>query len=126
MDKDSLKLSVKRVLTDRAYLFLMGALVAVGVVYCFVTGFNVHQSDITVYTRYTSFGEVHFYKDHWQYLLTFVLFGVVVTLIHLALMVKLHNLDRRQTGVLIGLAGIVVLVLALIYTMSVMSLGHAA
>lgn len=126
MDKEAIKLSIKRVMTDRTYLFLMGGLAVTGLVYCLVTGLNIHLSDVTIYSRYTSFGEAHFYKDHWQYLLTFVMFGFIVTFVHLALMVKLHNLDRRQTGVLVGAAGIAILVLALVYTTSVMSLGRAA
>lgn len=126
MDKDTIKLSVKRVMTDRSYLFLMGAVVFVGLIYVLVTGFSVRPSDITVYSRYSSFGEAHFYKNHWQYLLTFVLFGFVVTIAHVALMVKLHNIERRQTGVMVGTIGIVLLIVALVYAMAVMSLGRAA
>ncbi len=126
MDKEAMKLSIKRVLTDRPYLFLMAVLAMVGLVYCLVIGLNIHQSDVTVYSRYTAYGEAHFYKEHWQYLLTFVLFGLIVTSAHLALMVKLHNIERRQTGILVGAAGMAIIVLALMYTMAVMSLGHAA
>lgn len=126
MDKDTIKLSVKRVMTDRSYLFLMGAVVFVGLIYVLVTGFSVRPSDITVYSRYSSFGEAHFYKNHWQYLLTFVLFGFVVTVAHVALMVKLHNIERRQTGAIVGTIGIVLLIVALVYAMAVMSLGRAA
>lgn len=113
-------------MTDRPYLFLMGILAASGVIYMLVTGLNIRQSDVTVYTRYTAFGEVHFYKDHWQYLLLFMVFGLVVAALHLAFMVKLHNLDRRQTGILVGWIGILLLLLAAVYTLSVMSLGRAA
>lgn len=126
MNKEAIKLSVKRVMTDRPYLFLIGAVIFVGLAYLFVTGLSVRPSDITVYSRYSSFGEAHFYKNHWQYLLSFVLFGLVVTVAHVALMVKLHNIERRQTGQIVGVMGIVLLVVALVYTMAVMSLGHAA
>lgn len=126
MNKEAIKLSVKRVMTDRPYLFLIGAVIFVGLAYLFVTGLSVRPSDITVYSRYSSFGEAHFYKNHWQYLLSFVLFGLVVTVAHVALMVKLHNIERRQTGQIVGVMSIVLLVVALVYTMAVMSLGHAA
>ena len=126
MDKESIKLSIKRVFTDRPFLMLMSMLTAMGLLYCLVVGLNIHRSDVTVYTRYSAFGDAHFYKDHWQYLLTFVLFGVIVTAAHLALMVKLHNIERRQTALLVGWLGISMLLLALMYALAVMSLGRAA
>ena len=126
MDKETIKLSIKRVFTDRPFLMLMGVVAATGLLYCLVVGLNIHRSDVTVYTRYSAFGEAHFYKDHWQYLLTFVLFGIVATVGHLALMVKLHNIDRRQSALLVGWIGIGMLIIALMYTLAVMSLGRAA
>ncbi|MFZ1257987.1 MAG: hypothetical protein WAQ25_00795 [Candidatus Saccharimonas sp.] len=124
MDKEVVKLSIKRVFTDRPFLFLVVGLLVAGLVYCLLVGFTIHPSDVTVYSRYTAFGEAHFYKAHWQYLLTFIGFGLVVTAAHLALMVKFHNLDRRQTAVLIGWAGIVLLVVGALYALAVMQLGR--
>lgn len=125
MTKDDVKLSVKRVFTDRPFLFLMAGLILTGFVYCLIAGLNIHGSDVTVYSRYTAFGEAHFYKAQWQYLLGFVVFGVVVTAAHLALMVKFHNLDRRQTALLVGFAGIAVLFIAAAYALAVMQLGRS-
>lgn len=125
MNKESISLSIKRVFTDRPFLFLMASVLGMGVVYCLIVGLNIHSSDVTVYSRYTAFGEAHFYKAHWQYLLTFVAFGVVVTAIHLAMMVKFHNLERRQTAVLVGWIGIAVLVVATVYALNVMQLGRS-
>lgn len=126
MDKELIQISIKRVFTDRLFLALGMALIVTAFVYSLVVGFNIHVSDVTVYTRYTAFGEAHFYKDHWQYLLTFLVFGIVVAFTHLALMVKLHAMDRRQTAIMVGWAGIGILVIACMYAIGVMSLGRAA
>lgn len=126
MNKEAIKTSFKEVTKDRPYILLMGLITLVGATYCLVVALNIHPSDVTVYTRYTAFGEAHFYKDHWQYLISFVLFGAVVTVAHASLMVKLHDMGRRQTGVLIGWFGVTVLLVAFAYTMAIISLGHAA
>jgi len=126
MNKEAIKTSFKEVTKDRPYVLLMGLIALVGLAYCLIVALNIHPSDVTVYTRYTAFGEAHFYKDHWQYLISFVLFGIVVTLAHASLMVKLHDMGRRQTGVLIGWFGVAVLLVAFAYTMAIISLGHAA
>lgn len=124
MNKEAIKLSIKRVFTDRPFLTLMAGVIAAGVIYCLVVGFSIQSSDVTVYNRYTAFGEAHFYKNHWQYLLSFVGFGIMVVCIHLALMVKMHNLERRQTALLIGWGAIVLLAVAANYSLSVLHLGH--
>lgn len=125
MTKEDVKLSIKRVFTDRPFLFLMAGLGVTGIIYCLAVGFNIHTSDVTVYSRYTAFGEAHFYKAQWQYLMSFVLFGIVVTVAHGLLMVKFHNLDRRQTALIIGFAGIAVLLIAGAYALSVTQLGRS-
>ena len=67
----------------------------------------------------------HFYKNHWQYLLAFVLFGPLVVITHAALMVKLYAIERRQTALLVGWMGITILVVAFVYTMAIIGLGNA-
>lgn len=126
MNKEAIKTSFKEVTKDRPYILLIGLILLFGVAYCLIVALNIRPSDVTVYTRYTAFGEAHFYKDHWQYLINFAVFGLVVTLSHVALMVKLHDMGRRQTGVLVGWFGVTVLLVSFAYTMAIISLGHAA
>ena len=126
MDRELVKLSLKRIAADRPFLFLMVALVAVGFIYCLAVAFNIHQSDVTVYSRYTAFGVAHFYKSHWQYLISFLMFGLIVTAAHLGLMVKLHSIERRWVAIAVGWIGIVILMLSFTYAFAVMSLGQAA
>lgn len=126
MNKEAIKTSFKEVTKDRPYILLMVLIALVGFMYCLIVALNIHPSDVTVYIRYTAFGEAHFYKDHWQYLMSFVLFGIVVTLAHASIMVKLHDMGRRQTGILMGWFGVTVLLVAFAYTMAIISLGHAA
>lgn len=126
MNKESLKTLLKETLTDRPYVAL-GALVGgMGILYCFVVALSVHPSDVMVYVRYTSFGEAHFYKDHWQYLVAFIAYGFVVTIIHIALMIKLRDIGRRQTGLFVGWLGFAILLIAFAYTLAAIGLGHAA
>lgn len=120
MSKETIKLSIKRVFTDRPFLALIALVIMSGLVYCIVTGFTLQARDVQVYSRYTAFGEVHFYKSPWQYLITLAVFGLVVVAIHVGLMIKLHNLGRRQTAILVGCIAVVLLGIAIAYSLSVM------
>jgi hypothetical protein len=124
MTKEDIKLSVKRVFTDRAFLFLIASIIIVGLIYVLIIGLNIRSSDVTVYSRYTAFGEAHFYKSKWFYHLNFVAFGFIVVFSHIALMVKMHNLDRRQTALFIGFTALAILFVAGAYAVAVLQLGR--
>lgn len=119
MTKETIRQSLKQAGADRAFLAVVILLVFVGIAYASLIGFSIHPRDVQIYTRYTAFGEAHFYKNPWQYTLLFVLFGVLVTVAHATLMIKLHGLGRRQSGILVGWLGIAVLVMAAIFVLSI-------
>jgi len=123
MKNENFKLSIKQVLADRPFLLLMMIVAVIGVVYCFTTGAMVQPRDIKVYDRYTAFGEAHFYKNYWYDLIGFAVFGLIVTVSHLALMVKLHSLERRQTAIMFGGVTIVILLVAAVYGLAIMRLA---
>ena len=125
IDKDTVQQALRQVLGNRPLVLLIILMTIVGFIYSIAVAINIHPSDVTVYTRYTAFGEAHFYRNHWQYLITFVLFGPLVVIGHIALMVKLFAIERRQTALLVGWVGIAILVVAFVYTMAIMGLGNA-
>ena len=126
MNRESIKTLLKETLSDRPYAALVGLVGGTGILYGFIIALNVHSSDVMVYVRYTAFGEAHFYKDHWQYLMMFIVYGLIVAVIHMVLMVKLRDIGRRQTGLFIGWVGFAILLVAFTYAMAVIGLGHAA
>lgn len=113
-------------MADRSLLWLAIGIIFVGVICCLVVATNIHASDVTVYSRYTAFGEAHFYKSHWQYSLLFIVFNFVVMTGHIALMGKLQTIERRQTALLLGWIAIAILLIATVYAVSVLRLGQAA
>ncbi len=125
IDKDAVQQAIKQVLGNRPLVLLIILMAVVGFIFSIVVAIGIHPNGSTIYTRYTAFGEEHFYKNHWQYLITFVLFGPLVVLSHTALMIKLFAIERRQTAILVGWVGIAILVVAFVYAKAVMGLGSA-
>lgn len=119
MTKESIKQSFRQVITDRPLILLIVGLLFAGVIYALVLGFSIHPRDVQIYTRYTAFGEAHFYKSPWNYTLLFVAFGILVSMVHSVLMVKLYDLGRRQSAFLVGWLGMAVLLIAAIFALSI-------
>ena len=119
--KDFLRTPLRTIAADRPFF---AALFVAGIIYMLVMGFTLQVRDVQVYVRYTAFGEAHFYKSYWYYLLSFVLFGALVMVVHIGLMVKLYSLQRRQTALFVGAAAVLVLLVAASYGLAVMHLAY--
>ena len=126
MEIVNLKQLLSRITADRPFFWLCVGLLSVGVLSALIVILNIQTSDVTVYSRYTAFGEAHFYKSHWQYLLLFVLFSITTALAHVVLMTKLYNIERRQTALLLGWVGILIIIVGTVYALSVIQLGQVA
>ena len=126
MEIINIKQLLSRIVADRPFFWLCVGLLSAGVLSALIIALNIRTSDVTVYSRYTAFGEAHFYKSHWQYLLLFVLFSITTALAHVVLMTKLYNIERRQTALLLGWIGILIIIVGTVYALSVIQLGQVA
>ena len=122
--KDFLRTPLRTIAADRPFFAALIGVFVVGIIYMLVMGFTLQVRDVQVYVRYTAFGEAHFYKRYWYYLLSFVLFGALVMVVHIGLMVKLYSLQRRQTALFVGAAAVLVLLVAASYGLAVMHLAY--
>lgn len=122
--KDFLRTPLRTIAADRPFFAALIGMFVAGIIYMLVMGFTLQVRDVQVYVRYTAFGEAHFYKSYWYYLLSFVLFGALVMVVHIGLMVKLYSLQRRQTALFVGAAAVLVLLVAASYGLAVMHLAY--
>ena len=122
--KDFLRTPLRTIAADRPFFAALIGVFVAGIIYLLVMGFTLQVRDVQVYVRYTAFGEAHFYKSYWYYLLSFVLFGALVMVVHIGLMVKLYSLQRRQTALFVGAAAVLVLLVAASYGLAVMHLAY--
>lgn len=122
--KDFLRTPLRTIAADRSFFAALIGVFVAGIIYMLVMGFTLQVRDVQVYVRYTAFGEAHFYKSYWYYLLSFVLFGALVMVVHIGLMVKLYSLQRRQTALFVGAAAVLVLLVAASYGLAVMHLAY--
>lgn len=116
--------ALKQVLADRKMLFFSIAIFLGGLVYIAYVALSLHSSDLQLATRYTSFGETHFYRNKWYYLLSFVLFGVLYIIMHIGIMVKLYVSEMKPLAAAFGWLSFIVLVLLFSYTYHVLSIAY--
>jgi hypothetical protein len=114
---------IKTFFRDRTMVFLTMGAVLVCVVYGIYTALALEPSDLQVATRYTAFGDTHFYRTKWYYLLFFILFGIIVTMIHTAIAIKLYGRQQRQLAIALLSLTFLILVIGWILTRSVLEIA---
>ena len=115
--------SIKLILADRLMTVLAGVFVLACLAYCIYVGASLTPSDLQVAVHYTAFGETNFYRDKWYYLITFIVFGLLLAVMHTALIVKLYVQGRRQIALLFTLLSMLILAIAWFMTWSVLRIA---
>ncbi|HEX6416777.1 MAG TPA: hypothetical protein VFZ62_04610 [Candidatus Saccharimonadales bacterium] len=123
MMKTNLITAIKIVAADRMVAVLTIAVIVAALAYSVYVGVSLHPSDLQVAVHYTAFGETSFYREKWYYLISFFMFGVMVAIIHTALILKLYTQERRQMAILFGWLSLLIIVIAWATTRSVLGIA---
>jgi hypothetical protein len=112
--------SIKPILADRLLAALTLLLIIACLAYCIYVGISLRPSDLQVAVHYTAFGETSFYREKWYYLISFIMFGVMVAIVHTSLIVKLYGQGRRQITLLFTWLSVLLIVIAWFITQAVL------
>ena len=116
--------SLKHILADRGLLALLVVILLGVVAYCIYIAVSLQPNDIPLAIRYTSFGDTQYYREKWYYLVSFIGFGVVFGLAHIAMIIKLHAIEMKQLAFGLAWLSLVMLVMMFIYTYSVLGVAY--
>ena len=116
--KRYLSLAVK----DRKYFLLfIGFLLLV--FFFMIYGFShIRSEDATIWTRYSGFGQTHYYREKWFYFYNWVILALVVTCVHGLGSLKLLGHGKRHLAIATILLGILVIVIAYLIASNVFAL----
>jgi hypothetical protein len=111
MKKQALK-SLKTVINDRYLSGLLAGFLVLCLVVIIYLAFMIHASELQVVVHYTSFGTTNFYRDKWYYLLSFVVFIVVMAAGHTVITYKLLEKKGRDLALSFAWLSILLILIA--------------
>lgn len=80
--KDSLLTSIKLLAKERRIIIGQIALTIVALIFIIYVSFNIHPTELKLVNHYSAFGSTNFYRDTWYYLISFILFGITLLVVH--------------------------------------------
>lgn len=105
-------------------LLLCTGILLGGIAYIIYVAFNLSASDLQLAIRYTSYGETHFYREKWWYLLSFIGFGLLFIAAHIGIVAKLYVIGLRQLAHGFAWLSLLILVLTFVYTYAVLGIAY--
>ena len=121
--KTSIFPPIKALLSDRLAAAAVIALIVACLAYCAYVGISLRPSDLQVAVHYTAYGTTNFYREKWYYLITFIVFGLLVASVHTALVVKLYAQGRRQIALLFAWLSLLLVAIAFLITHAVLRIA---
>lgn len=121
--KTRLLASIKPILADRQLLLFCLAIIGLTLLYIGYVVISLRPTDVQVATHYSAFGETHYYRSKWYYMLSFIGFGILVAATHIAIILKLIREDFRPLAIGLAWLTLMILALAFIFTHSVLSIA---
>lgn len=104
--------TAKTLIENRSLLgfFVLFWIVSLGFIVYSIT--NVQVSDVLIWSRYTSFGETHYYRDKWYSLISWLIFGVLVSGLHTAIALKFLKKENVYLSYIVIIFGIIIMIVA--------------
>ena len=121
--KSNFLTSLKLILADRLMTVLLIVFILSCLGYCIYVGISLRPSDLQVAVHYTAFGATSFYREKWYYLLSFVLLGMILAVVHSIIIVKLYVQERRQIALLFTWLSFLILFIAWIVAHSILKVA---
>jgi hypothetical protein len=98
--KEKLLSLAQAILKDRYFLLLGVFTLFLAIIISIVLALSVQVGERQIVTHYTAFGETNFYFDQWYYLINFVLFGLIVSILNTLVAIKLFVIKGRAIAIM--------------------------
>lgn len=103
-------------------MILLLLLLVSSVISAISIGLLIHPSELQLVSHYSAFGIIHLYRDQWFYLLVFVLFVLVVAVLHIIMSIKIMLIKGHSIGVMFAWLGIGIMVMGWAVVASILNI----
>jgi hypothetical protein len=120
--KTIIKESIKKLIADRYLLALITFMILLAIGLAVFLGLSIDSSERQLVSHYSAFGITHFYFDQWFYLLTFVVFELVVAVLHTIISVKLLVVKGHSLAIVFAWLGIGIILIGFVTALTILGL----
>lgn len=119
--KTIIRESLKQLITDRYLLVLLLILTLLTLVFAITIGFSIRPSELQLISHYSAFGTTHLYRDQWFYLFVFVVFGLMVSILHTIIAIKILLVKGRSLAIMFAWLGVGIVLMGWVTAIAILN-----
>lgn len=97
------------VIKDKPVLLAILAVFVLSLIFVAYFSFKIKPTDLQVPIRYSSFGSTFFYSGSWWNHVTIIVFGLIFTIFHTALAIKIYVDKNRTLAIFFSIFSVIVI-----------------
>ena len=113
--------ALKQLIVDRYLLALLSIMVIISIVASVIIGLSIHPSEVQLISHYSAYGVTNTYRDQWIYLFVFVLFEIIVMVLHFIISLKLLVVKNHTFAIMFAWAGIGIILIGWVTSFAVIN-----
>jgi len=122
--KETTKESFKLLINNRLLFASVVLVNLIALIFAIILIFLIKPSELQLVSHYSAFGVTHLYRSQWYYLYVFVIFQLLVSILHSVISVKMLNTKGHSIAMLTIWSGLFVLVLGFSTALSVINVWN--
>lgn len=97
------------VIKDKPVLLAILAVFVLSLIFVAYFSFKIKPTDLQVPIRYSSFGSTFFYSGSWWNHVTIIVFGLIFTILHTTLAIKIYVDKNRTLAIFFSIFSVIVI-----------------
>lgn len=110
--KDKITTSFKYLMSDRQLMVSVFFLTLITLAEIIYIAIVLKPSELQLVNRYSAYGEIHLYRNHWYYLLVFVGFVLANMVMSTGLAIKLYAAHSRPAAFFCVYSGLIIAIIS--------------
>jgi TRAP-type C4-dicarboxylate transport system permease small subunit len=93
--------SFKKLLAERRLFASICGLILITIIVCLIVVFSIQPSNLQQVAHYSAFGISHLYTEQWFYLFVFLLYPIIVCILHIIIAIKILLTEENRSLALV-------------------------
>lgn len=110
---ESLKENIAKITKDRVMVMILTSVFVSGIVFTVSMLSKTRTYNGMIYARWTAFGLQHLYYDKWTFTLVLAALGVVISILHTALVAKIYLISTKRMAAFFAVFSAIVVMLGI-------------
>jgi hypothetical protein len=108
----NIKQAFQAAVKDRTFVVVAIIMIVLALILVISAALNIRPNELQVPVRFSSFSVTRYFTDKWYYLISFVVMGLAMAILHVLIALKVYAQKGRELALLFMWLGVSIIIIA--------------